>query len=252
VTDAKPSFYVVHTTTFDGPLDQLLQRAQQGEVDLQTIPLAEIAADYLAHSRRAFDVEDATETLWTLAALIELKARALLPQAPPPEEPPADEPGDLDALLEERLTAYRAFKDVATALRALEAFQQKVFLRPADEPQDPLLSGIALTDLFRAFQEVLSRREAKEEEVPVEGITVADQMTAVLALLAEVVDGLPFEGLFPAEATRLEIVVTFLALLELIRLFRVRVRQDGPFGIIRVYSHKPEGGEDETGRSGRR
>ena len=88
MTNTKPGSYVVHTATFEGPLDQLLQLAQQGQVDLETIPLAEIAAEYLAHSRRAFDVEEATETLWMLAALIELKARALLPHPPPVEEPP--------------------------------------------------------------------------------------------------------------------------------------------------------------------
>ena len=237
MTNTRPGTFVVHTATFEGPLDQLLRLAQQGQLDLQTLPLADIAADYLAHSRKEFDVDDVTESLWMLAALIELKARALLPQPPPPpEEPPADPAGDLEELLEERLAAYRAFKDVASALRALEAYQQRVFLRPAEEPAEPLLSGVALTDLFKAFQEVLARGRERSAEVPPEGITVAERMTAVLGLLAEHAEGVPFDALFPGGATRLEIVVTFLALLELIRLLRVRVVQDGRFGTIRIYA----------------
>ena len=245
MTNTRPGTFVVHTATFEGPLDQLLRLAQQGQVDLQTLPLADIAADYLAHARRDFDVDDVTETIWMLAALIELKARALLPQPPPPEEPPVDDAGDLEELLEERLAAYRAFKDVATALRALEAYQQRVFLRPPDEPDEPLLSGVALTDLFRAFQEVLARGRERGAEIPPEGITVADRMAAVLALLAAHPGGVPFDALFPPEASRLEIVVTFLALLELIRLLRVRVMQEARFGTIRIHARIPQ-----EGRSG--
>lgn len=235
MTDSRPAPYVVHTPTFAGPLEQLLRLVQQGEVDVSTLSLAEIASDYLVHSRRAFDVDEATDALWALAALVELKARALLPQPPPPEEPPVEEAGDLDAMLEERVAAYRAFKDVAAAMRALEAYQQRVFLRPGEEPEGALLSGVALPDLMRAFQEVLARGRERPAELAPETITVAERMTAVLALLAEAAGGMPFEALFPAEATRLEIVVTFLALLELIRLTRVGVRQEGPQREIHVF-----------------
>ncbi|MDR7460691.1 MAG: hypothetical protein QN139_13000, partial [Armatimonadota bacterium] len=87
MTSTRPSSYVVHTTTFEGPLDLLVQLAQQGEVDLQTLPLAELARDVLARVREGFDLDDATETLWLLSALVELKARALLPRPPAPPEP---------------------------------------------------------------------------------------------------------------------------------------------------------------------
>lgn len=248
MTETRAEPFVVHTATFEGPLDQLLRLAQQGQVDLKVLPLAEIAAAYVAHARRAFDVEEATEHLWMLAALVELKARALLPQAPPVEETPAEPPGDLESLLEERLAQYRAFKDVTTALRALEAYQQRVFLHPAEEPEEPLLSGVALPDLFRAFQEVLARGRERGVEVPREGISVAERMTAVLALLVAAPEGVPFDALFPAGATRLEIVVTFLALLELIRLVRVRVRQEERFGAIRVFALAARGrGGGESG-----
>ncbi len=234
MTDAKSAPYVVHTATFDGPLEQLLRLAQQGQVDLEALPLADIAADYLERARRDFDVDEVTESIWILASLAELKARALLPQPPPPEEPADDQPGDLEKVLEERLAQYRSFKDVATALRALEAYQQRVFVHPAEELDEPLLSGVALSDLFRAFQTVLDRGRERGVEVPPEGITVAEQMAVVLGLLAQAAEGVSFETLFPPQATRLEIVVTFLALLELIRLLRVRVQRDRRAGTIRI------------------
>jgi len=237
VTSTRPSSYVVHTTTFEGPLDLLVQLAQQGEVDLQTLPLAELARDVLARVREGFDLDDATETLWLLSALVELKARALLPRPPAPPEPvtPEESAADLDALLEERLRAYRAFKDAATALRVLEAYRRRVFARPPGEPPDEaLLAGVSLDDLLAAFHRVLARsREAPPPTIEPEGITVAERMAALLALLRTHPGGVLFERLFPAEATRLEVVVTFLAVLELIRLRRVQV-QAGDDGALQV------------------
>jgi segregation and condensation protein A len=235
VTETRAAPFVVHTATFEGPLEQLLRLVQQGEVDVSALPLAEIAAAYLTHSRAGFDVEEATEAIWTLAALVELKARALLPQPPPPEEPPPEEPGDLDAAMEERVAAYRAFKDVATAMRALETYQQRVFLRPGEEPAGALLTGVALPDLMRAFQEVLARGRERPREVIPEPITLAERMAALMELLTEATGEMAFQALFPGEATRLEIVVTFLALLELIRLARVGVRREGPDGTIQIF-----------------
>lgn len=249
VTETGAAPYVVHTATFEGPLEQLLRLVQQGELDPSALPLAEIAADYLEHSRRAFDLDEATEALWTLAALVELKARALLPQPPPPEEPPPQEQaGDLDAAMEERVAAYRVFKDVAAAMRALEAYQQRVFLRPGEEPEGALLSGVALPDLMRAFQEVLARGRERPTEVIPEPITVAERMAALLGMLKDAAGGVAFESLFPAEATRLEIVVTFLALLELIRLARVGARRDGAGGGIQVFLRAGDGARRTVGR----
>ncbi len=245
MTSTRPDQFIVRTATFEGPLDQLLRLAQDGQVDLEALPLGDIAAEYLARTRQKLDPDEIMETIWLLAALIELKARALLPQPPPAEEPPEEDAGQLEELLEERLAAYRAFKDAATALRALEAYQQRVFLRSPEQPDEPLLSGIALADLWRAFQEVLARGRERGAEIPPEGITVAGRMAAILALLASHAEGVPFDALFPAEATRLEIVVTFLALLELVRLLRVRVVQEARFAAIRIFARAPV--EDRPG-----
>jgi len=129
--------------------------------------------------------------------------------------------------MEERVAAYRAFKDVATAMRALEAYQQRVFLRSGEEPAGALLTGVALSDLMRAFQEVLARGRERPSQLIPEPITVAERMAALMGMLKEAAGGMAFQALFPGEATRLEIVVTFLALLELIRLARVGVRREG-------------------------
>lgn len=244
MTSTRPDPFIVRTAAFEGPLDQLLRLAQDGQVDLEALPLGDIAAEYLARTRQELDPDEITETIWLLAALIELKARALLPQ-PPPAEAPEEDAGQLEELLEERLAAYRAFRDVATALRALEAYQQRVFLRSPEQPDEPLLSGISLADLWRAFQEVLARGQERGAEIPPEGITVAERMAAILALLASHAEGVPFDALFPAGATRLEIVVTFLALLELVRLLRVRVVQEARFAAIRIFARAPA--EDRPG-----
>lgn len=231
--------YTVKTPQFEGPVDLLLSLAQQGQVDLREVEVGRLAEEYLASVDPAGDLDEATEVLWTLAALIELKARLLLPRPVPAADDGAvagEEPSDLQERLEERLREYRAFKEVAVALRALEDYQARVFARSrADDPSAVLLEGVTLDDLFRAFQQVLERASRQEGEVAAEEVRVADRMDAILALLDAHPQGVEFAALFDGPVTVLVVIVTFLALLELIRTRRIRVRQDRPFGPIRLY-----------------
>lgn len=237
MTDAARSSYVIRLPQFEGPVDLLLALAQQGQVDLREIPLAQIAEDYLATAERHLDLEEATEVLWMLAAMIEMKSRLLVPRPPAPEEPlPADEePSDLAERLEGKLAEYRTFKEVATALRALEDYQHRVFVRSAgDDPNEVLLTGVSLHDLFRAFQQVLERARREVAEIPAEEVTIAERMDAILALLAGHPAGVAFPQLFQRSATVLQVIVTFLALLELIKGRRVRAEQPRAFAEIRI------------------
>src|SRR5256712_11562082 len=104
--------YIVKIPQFEGPLDQLLTLAQQGQVDLREIPLAHIAEAYLAGTEHKVDLEEATEVLWMLAAMIEMKSRLLVPKPQTPAEPlpVEEEPSDLEARLEEKLQEYRALR----------------------------------------------------------------------------------------------------------------------------------------------
>jgi len=229
--------YTVTLPQFTGPLDLLLSLAQQGQVDLREIPLGQIAEEYVAAAGAQIDLDEATEVLWMLAAMIEMKSRLLVPKDETPIEPIEGEgtPSDLQERLEGQVQEYRAFKEVTHALRALEEYQRKVFARPKEgDSGEVLLQGVTIDDLFRAFQQVLERAREQVGEIPAEEIKVADRMDAILRLLAQRREGVGFPELFSAQAGTLEVIVTFLALLELIKQRRVSAQQPKPFAMIRL------------------
>jgi segregation and condensation protein A len=229
--------YTIKLPQFEGPIDLLLSLAQQGQVDLREIPLGQIAEEYVASTGVHFDLDEATEVLWVLAAMIEMKSRLLVPKDETPVEPVEGDaaPPDLQERLEERLHEYRAFKEVSSALRALEEYQQKVFARPKEgDSGEVILEGVTVDDLFQAFQQVLERAREHVGEIPAEEIKVADRIEAILRLLGEHPEGVEFPRLFSDRAGTLEVIVTFLALLELIKLRRVSAEQPQPFATIRL------------------
>jgi len=229
--------YSVKVPQFEGPLELLLSLAQQGQVDLLEIPLGQIAEDYLSATRSGIDLEQATEVLWTLAAMIEMKSKLLVPKPEPSEDAVVieDQASDLQERLEERLKEYRSFKEVATALRALEDYQTRVFSRTTTgDPEAVVLEGVTIDDLFRAFQRVLEREREDVYEIAGEEIKVADRIDTILALLAAHPEGVEFAALFGQASSTLEVIVTFLALLELIKDRRVRAKQAGTFAPIRL------------------
>jgi segregation and condensation protein A len=228
--------YTVRLPQFEGPIDLLLSLVQQGQVDLRELPLGRIAEEYLAATEAGVDLDEATEVLWTLAAMIEMKSRLLVPRDETPVEPvEADAPSDLQERLEERLSEYRAFKEVGTALRALEEAQRRIFARAREgDSGEVILEGVTVEDLFHAFQRVLERAREQVGEIAAEEVTVADRIEAILRTLERHPQGLEFSALFSERAGLLEVIVTFLALLELIKQRRVRAEQAQPFAPIRL------------------
>ncbi|MCS7235554.1 MAG: segregation/condensation protein A [Armatimonadota bacterium] len=231
---------VVRVAGFEGPVDELVRRAHAGEVDLREVDLTSMVRAYLDGLRGEVDLEEATEFLWAAAALVEMKSRLLLPPKPPAPEPAVaqEEATDLAEQLRQQVEEYRVFREAAEALAALEAVQRRVFTRPPEEGSEgelPLV-GLTVQDLFAAFRRVLERSEKPVEEVPREGVTVADCMRAILARLAASPHGLQFDELFEPASPRIVVIVTFLALLELVRRRRLRVAQMEPFGPIRLYA----------------
>jgi segregation and condensation protein A len=227
--------YTIKLPRFEGPLDLLLSLAQQGQIDLREIPLGQIAEEYLSTTQGGIDLEQATEVLWTLAAMIEMKSKLLVPKPGPSEDAVIveDQASDLQERLAGRLEEYRAFKEVATALRALEDYQKRVFSRTTTgDPEAVVLEGVTIDDLFRAFQRVLERAREDVREIAAEEIKVADRMEAILALLEAHPDGVEFATLFGEAASTLEVIVTFLALLELIKDRRIRAQQQSTFAPI--------------------
>lgn len=238
---------------FAGTPEQLLQEVESGARDPSAIPVGSVVAQVLAalQAEREPDLERATDLLGVLARLLDRKARALVPAEREPE-PPGDDAagqaeGDAAEELVERLLAYRAFKEAAGLLRRFEAEQAQRFPPGGAEAADEQAgadAGVGLEDLLAAFQRIWERAAALEpREIPRERLTVAERMTQLVDALRAARGRLTFTALFQGEPTRRQVVVTFLALLELVRQGRVRLRQEVAFGEILIRLEEGEGGK---------
>jgi segregation and condensation protein A len=232
--------YKVKLEIFEGPLDLLLYLVKKEEVDIYDISLERIAQQYLEFidAFKALDLEVAGEFLVMASNLIYLKSRSLLPvdQQPPEEEAEEDDPR---WELIRQLVEYKKFKEAAAALGHREALQNSVFARMADGSEPPPerpLGEVSIFDLINAFNSILKRLTPEKEdlrEIFEENFTVGDKIDLVMKMTAGGVP-LKFTELFATAASRAEIVVTFLALLELVRLKQLRCAQEGPFGEIEL------------------
>ncbi len=244
----------VKLPVFEGPLDLLLYLIERDEIDVFDIAIEHITNEYLHYLAQleSLNIEVAGEFLVMAAQLMLIKSRTLLPQEEQPEEE-EEEAGDPRAELVARLLEYRRYKQVADELRARAEIQRFVFSRKGllngadDNGHDAVqleLSEVSAFDLWAAFQNVLSRvKEPAGGEVVRGRFTVAQKMAAIAAGARWSKDGIRFEDLFEEAVSRLELVVTFLAVLELMRLRRVRVVQRGLFGEIRVFPYAGEGSQ---------
>jgi segregation and condensation protein A len=234
--------YKVKLEVFEGPLDLLLYLIKRDEIDIYDISIERITTQYLEYLEtfRMLDLEIAGEFVVMAANLIYIKSRNLLPvhQQPPEEEGEEDDPRwDLIR----QLIEYKKFKDAAFQLRQRELVQEGLIARIPEKPEfkdaDSLLkSEVGIFDLINAFQKVLRKIEARREdlrEIFEENFTVSDKLDVILRV-AQTGRSIAFSDLFAFAASRTEIVVTFLALLELIRMKQIRVAQDGPFAEIEI------------------
>ena len=232
--------YKVRLDIFEGPLDLLLYLVKQQEVDIYEVSLERITQQYLEfiEAFKALDLEIAGEFLVMASNLLYIKSRSLLPvdQQPPEEEAEDDDPR---WELIRQLVEYKKFKEAAAHLGEREALQNSVFSRMSDSAEPPPerpLGEVSIFDLINAFNSVLKRLANKSEdlrEIFEENFTVGDKIELIMKLTASGV-ALKFEELFAGAASRAEVVVTFLALLELVRLKQLRCKQDGPFGGIEL------------------
>lgn len=237
---------VVKLERFEGPLDLLLHLIKRDEIDVYDIPIAHITRQYLAYLdlMRSLDLEVAGEFLVMAATLMRIKAKMLLPATPTPEE---EDEGDPREELMQRLLEYRQFKEAAQTLRAREEDRRQLFERgmlPSDEDAGPLpLAPATLFDLLDAFHRVASRLpEPAVYEVQAEAYDVDDKMAVIASAVAER-GKMSFVALLERCRTRLEMVVTFMALLELIKMGQVGVLQSEHFGDITIVHRTAEGSE---------
>jgi len=232
--------YKVKLEVFEGPLDLLLYLIKQDEIDIYDISLERITGQYLEYLQafKELNIELAGEFIVMAANLIYLKSRSLLPvdQQPPDEDAAEDDPR---WELIRQLIEYKKFKEAAAELHARQIEQEKIFARegtPTRGTQEPLQLGeIGIFQLIHAFQIVIKRIEARQDvqEIFAERFSVSEKIDAILQRVAEGAR-VRFSELFGAAASRLEVVVTFLALLELIRLKQVRATQRTLFDEIEI------------------
>lgn len=246
---AEGADYRVALQFFEGPLDLLLHLIRKHEVDIYDIPIATVTREYLAYLEllHTLDLEVAGSFLEMAATLALIKSRMLLP-APEMEE--GEEEVDPRAALVAQLIEYQTCKEVADHLRERAEEQARIYYRGMETRQVEARRGelreLTLVDLLDAFQVVLKELEGRPvREIQSEPLTIEEQIRVVLTRLAEH-DTLLFTDLFRRQATRTEWVVTFLALLELIRLQAVGFRQEFHFGPIWIYRRAAEDGPIDT------
>jgi segregation and condensation protein A len=248
VTDNVPDFesaidaFPVKLENFDGPLDLLLHLIKRSEVNIYDIPIALITQQYLGTIQlmQELNLDVAGEFLVMAATLIHIKSKMLLPR---PEtaagvEGEAEDPRDA---LVRRLLEHQKFKAAAGLLHEREQMRSAQWLRPdervaeiAGDEYEPELE-VDLFALLNAFEQVVQRAKLRPKVLlPAEQIPVEVRMDQLLARLSET-EACGFEDLFADVNDRPGLIVTFLALLEMIRLKLIRVFQSGSFGPIRVY-----------------
>ncbi len=234
---------MVEVPAFQGPLDLLLHLIQQEKVDIYDIPVARIADQFVQAmlAMEALDMEVTSEFLVLAAQLLYLKSLSLLPKQPRPEDTVEDE--DPRRELVERLVAYRSFKEAAQELGNRETTSGQRYFRAVDVesilaglPAPDPLDGVNFADLLQAFLRVVERAEEGEEVSRIQPDEVSVQAMAddVLRRVLLNPDGVRFRQLLRA-GSRLELVVTFLALLELLKAGKIRAEQTPPRGEISLF-----------------
>ena len=233
--------YRVRLPVFEGPLDLLLHLIKKNEVEIVDTPIAAITEQYLAYLEmmQQLNLDVAGEFLVMAATLTLVKSRMLLP---PSEDDVDEEEPDPRAQLVQQLLEYQRYREADLALSERPWLHRDVFVReptmdaPADVAADGVPPRVQVTmwELLEAFRGILKRAKPESvHEVIVEPVSLRDRIHVLLRTLgvARIVE---FDSLFDEATTRLEIIVTFLALLELMKMSAVRAVQDERFGRIVV------------------
>ncbi len=241
--------YKIKLEVFEGPLDLLLYLIKKDELNIYDIPITRITEQYLEYLAliEELDLDVAGEFIVMAATLMHIKSKTLLPP-----DPDGIETDELDprAELVKRLLEYKAFKEAAERFKAMEFERSKLFTRIGVEPEvdesDLSLVDVSLFELLNAFAKVL-RGLPKDisHEVIKDEFTVAEKVHHIFNLLAKRAKVL-FSELFKSARNKTEVITTFLALLELVRLHEVLIRQDAHFEDIEI-SRNPKSMEPVNG-----
>jgi len=247
IADHQTGKYKVQIPVYEGPMDLLLQLIEHAELDITAVALAQVTDQYLAYIHQIQVPPDEISAFLVVAAkLLQIKSEALLPR------PPVREAGeeDLGEALARQLRLYKRFKELSGWLDARVVQRLHTYLRVAPPPKIEThldLSNITLADLIDAARSVYLQEQEKSAlgtVISAPRITIREKI-AWIARKLKAEHASTFRQLLGEKPTRLEIVVTFLALLELVKRYRVSTRQEGLFSEIEIEKLE-ELGEDEN------
>jgi segregation and condensation protein A len=230
--------YTFRLEGFEGPLDLLLHLIQKNELDIFNIPIALVTEQYLEYLQlmKVLNLDIAGEYLLMASTLLHIKSKMLLPKSSEGEE---EEEEDPRAELVRRLLEYQKYKQAAGELEKRPMLDRDVFIRlipleGGEEPEEERIE-VSLLGLIEAFRQVLERVKSESvHEVILEHLSVEDKIEELLGLLESEKRSMVFHRLFPEQASRKVIIITLLAILELVKMRRIRIFQLGPFETIRV------------------
>ena len=235
--------YNVKIPVFEGPLDLLLHLIKENELDIYDIPIAIITRQYIDYIdlMKELDLDIAGDFLVMAATLVQIKSRMLLPVDEQQAE--GEQPEDPRLELVYRLLEYKSFKEAALALKELGENRACALTRPSEleegqKPQEEQQQELALLDLdlfslITAFRQILEKAPPELASIDRATLTVSDRISRIIQALEEQ-DTVRFEDLFDAGAPRSHLLVTFIAVLEMLKLGLARIHQAEKFGPIWV------------------
>lgn len=236
IGEEQQSTYKVNIPVYEGPLDLLLHLIERAELDITAVSLALVTDQFLAHiNAMGVPAEEISSFLVVAAKLVQIKSEALLPR-PPLREPGEEDPGEE---LARQLLIYKQYKEIANWLENREIENLRTYLRVAPPPRVESrldMTGVTLADLRQAYLDAVAGEADKASlgtVIAPPRITIREKITMIAEYLKRnaMVD---FNMLVGEKPTRMELVVTFLALLELVKRYQVMARQEALFGDIQI------------------
>jgi segregation and condensation protein A len=236
--------YQIKIQNFEGPFDLLFHLIEKAEVSIYDIPIADITNQYLEYiyEMKSFDLEIASEFILMAATLIHIKSKMLLPKEPNPMDEISIDGEDPREELIEKLILYKKFKEASILLKENEEKCTDILYKNAeildDIEEDKILINITLSDIVSAFKDIVTRynenspvTESFEQKILRDDFTVDEKIKDILQSLS-INKKIFFQELFIKNVDKLELIVTFLALLELIHLKEVKIYQSKVYGDI--------------------
>ncbi len=236
MVNAEP--YTVRLEVFEGPLDLLLHLIKRNQVEIYDIPIATITDQYLDYLNmmRTLNIDVAGEFLLMAATLLHIKSKVLLPSPPEEEEEEGEDPR---AELVNRLLEYQKYKEVAARLHERDILDRDTFVQgyQGEVSEDGGLVEVGVFELIEALKDVLNRSSLEAAyDITLDRITIEERIAQILEAVKSEGSGLLFTSLFSGKSSKEDIIISFLALLELIKMKMIKVYQRAPFGPIEIFA----------------